>query len=819
VLGDIAQHLQQHSRLVLSAQPGAGKSTCVPPMLSAQTWAQNKTIIVLQPRRVAARALANYLSRQRGEKTGQSIGLTVRGQRLVSKQTQIEFVTEGVLTRRLQQDPELTGVAAIVFDEFHERHLNADLGLSLGLDIQAALRPDLRIILMSATLDGERLAEWLQAPWVDCEGRSYPIDIQHQGAQQANIQPALLKAVEKAATLSQRGILVFLPGQAEINRLKTTLSERMPQLPVQTLYGELSLDLQAQVLNSGKDNEVHVVLATNLAETSLTVPNIDVVIDSGQAKKPVYDAASGLSRLETVRISKASADQRAGRAGRLGPGHCLRLWAQSERLNPFDQAEIKQADLRELALELALWGTDAGALSWLDPPPSGHLTWAQSALHLMGLLDENYRPTRVAAGVMAWGCGLRLGFMLEQAKPNPDLACDLAALLAQRVTPAQLQDDFASSYEALLQFKNSKKGAFSLKQVDLQSRNWRKKFKSSTPQGSQPLNHSALISVLLKAYPDRIALKRTGQHDRYKMTNGRGVRLMRESTFIGQQALIVLNAQLIGSEGIVRSAMAVTLQDLKDHLGDRFEQREVVEVTAQGQLESRTDTCLGELVLRSRPLSNVSPEQINQALLKALVERGTSALNWSKTVQSFCSRVVFAQRYAQSTDWPDFSQLALINHVETWLSPWLTHIRTMANLKKLDVLPALQSYLGYEQHKQLDALVPVSIKIPSGRKVSINYQNTEQPKIAGKLQEFFGKATHPRLMNGAVPISIELLSPAGRPLAITQDLAYFWSEVYPQVRKETRGRYPKHPWPEDPLSAQATAVTKARLVKQSKNGI
>ncbi|MPS34963.1 MAG: ATP-dependent helicase HrpB [Stenotrophomonas sp.] len=821
LLPAIADSLAAHPRLVLEAPPGAGKTTQVPLVLLDAPWLQGGRILMLEPRRVAARSAAQFMARQLGEAVGETVGYRIRFENKVSARTRIEVVTEGILTRMLQDDPLLEGVGALLFDEFHERHLSADLGLALALDVQAGLREDLRIVVMSATLDGERLAAFLDAPRLSSEGRGFPVEITHFPARRDEaLEAQARRAVEHALTAHPGDVLVFLPGQREIARVQAALE---PVLPAATdvlpLHGELPVEQQSRVLQPDPDGRRRVVLATNVAESSVTLPGVRVVVDAGLAREPRYDPNSGFSRLDAVAISQASADQRAGRAGRVAAGWALRLWPQSQRLEPQRRPEMAQVELAGLALELAAWGSDA--LRFVDPPPAGALAAARELLQRLGALDGT-AITGSGRRMLALGTHPRLAAMLlAAANPREQaLAADLAALLEARDPLRQGGDALAARWRALAAFRNGRAphdaSRSALAAIDTAARQWRRRLRcDATPPAD--LEAHELGDLLAHAFPDRIAARHPTDPLRYQLANGRSARLFDTSDLRGEPWLVVSELRFEARDALLLRAAPVDEARLRADFPQRFQQRDVVRWNGERRaLEARRESGFDRIVLDSRPAGRVDPAQAARALTDAVRELGLEALPWTDALRQWRYRVQGLRQWMPELELPDLSDAALLGTLDDWLLPAFAGKTRLDALAEAELGEALKSRVDWNLRQQIDRHAPVRISVPSGLERAIDYAldddgiSPRPPVLAVKLQELFGLADTPRIADGRVPLLLHLLSPGGKPLQVTGDLRNFWENTYAEVRKEMKGRYPRHPWPDDPWSATATHRAKPR---------
>ena len=837
LLPEIQRTLDTTTRLVLEAPPGAGKTTQVPLALLDADWLRGRKIVMLEPRRVAARAAAQFMARQLGEAVGETVGYRIRFENKVSANTRIEVVTEGILTRMLQDDAMLEGVGAIVFDEFHERHLAGDLGLALALDVQAGLREDLRLVVMSATLDGERLAAFLDAPRLSSAGRSYPVLIAHYPARRDEaIEHQTKRAIEHALAAHPGDVLVFLPGQREIGKVQALLAQALDEVRIETLalHGELPVEQQSRVLQPSQDGRRRVVLATNVAESSVTLPGVRVVIDSGLAREPRYDPNSGFSRLDVVNIAQSSADQRAGRAGRVADGWAYRLWPESQRLEPQRRPEIAQIELASLALELAAWGSDA--LRFVDAPPTGAMAAARELLQRLGALDAGSTITALGKKMLAIGTHPRLAAMLLSAANDIEiaLACDLAALLEARdplrATPGLGRSDaLAARWQALAAHRQGRSPPdavrTSLQALDAAATQWRRRLRcSAKPSASVPAH--ALGDLLAHAFPDRIG-HRSGHGNssdlrRYPLANGRMAQLFDDSAMIGEPWIVACDLRFDAKDAKVLRAAPVDEARLRRDFAARFSDRDEVRWDdARRALVAERVQRFDAIVLDARPAGRVDPAQAAQALTDAVRRLGIDALPWRESLAQWRARVRCLRAWMPELLLPDLSDDALMANLDAWLRPAFVGKTRLDALSEDELSEALKAWVGksgtdWSLRQRIDALAPTRIVVPSGMERGIQYaydaatDAPQPPVLAVKLQELFGLADTPRVAEGRVPLTLHLLSPRGRPLQITQDLRSFWERTYPEVKKEMKGRYPKHPWPDDPWSAKATHRAKPR---------
>ncbi|MBY4597371.1 ATP-dependent helicase HrpB [bacterium BD-1] len=826
LLPGLLESLAAHPRLVLEAPPGAGKTTQVPLALLDAPWRGDGRILMLEPRRVAARAAAGFMARQLGEAPGDTVGYRIRFEAKVSSRTRIEVVTEGILTRMIQEDPTLDGVAAILFDEFHERHLAGDLGLALALDLQSQLRDDLRIVVMSATLDGEKLARLIDAPRLTSAGRSYPVTIAHFPARRDEPATAQLRrCIAEALEKHPGDVLVFLPGQREIADVQAALGplpnpsprsgEGLAEGPVVlALHGDLPVEAQSAALAPDPQGRRRIILATNVAESSVTLPGVRVVVDLGLAREPRYDPNSGFSRLETVTISQASADQRAGRAGRVAEGWAYRLWPQSQRLEPMRTPEIAQVELAGLALELAAWGESS--LRFVDAPPSGALGAARELLQRLDALDADARITAFGRQLLALGTHPRLAAMLKAPREPAEtaLACDLAALVEARDPLRERRDDLASRWQALAAFRkgrapaNASRGA--LAAIDAAAKQWRRRLRcEATPPADAPAH--LLGDVLVHAFPDRIARQHPTDPRRYLLANGRMARLFDDSALFGEPWLVASELRFEARDSLIQRGAPVDEARLQRDFPARFFEGDVVRWDPDARaLVSRRERRFDKITLESKPAGRPDPALAAQALTDAVGELGLDALPWTEGLRQWRERVRCLREWMPELGLPDVSDDALLATRETWLMPAFRGKARLDALGEEELGEALKSGLDWSLRQKLDTLAPRRLTVPSGMERGVEYAHGGPPVLAVKLQELFGLADTPRIADGRVPVLLHLLSPGGKPLQVTQDLRSFWANTYPEVKKEMKGRYPRHPWPDDPWTATATHRAKPR---------
>jgi len=794
---------------VLQAPPGAGKSTAVPLELLDEPWLAGQRLLMLEPRRLAARAVATRMATMLGEQVGDTVGYRTRLDSRVGRRTRIEVVTEGILNRRLHGDPGLENIGCILFDEFHERSLQADLGLTLTLDCREHLRPDLRLLVMSATLDATAVAGLLgDAPVVTASGLSHPVETRWLERPAGDrIEPAVVAAIVSALRDEPGDILVFLPGAAEIRRVATALALR--ELPrgtaVLPLYGDLDQDAQDRAISPARPGERKVVLSTNIAETSLTIEGVRIVIDSGLERRACFDPGSGMSRLETRSIPVASADQRRGRAGRLGPGLCLRLWteAQQRTFAAHGEPEIAVADLAPLALELAGWGADAVSLAWLDPPPAATLAQARDLLGSLGAIDRSGRITAHGREMAALGAHPRLAHLLIRGR-EAGLArtgCAIAALLTERdILRGSGRDADLRSRLDLLAHDGSRDGTGRVKRAAaLYAR------ALGTGSGTGAIDSDAAGWLLACAYPDRVGRAREQKSGRYLLASGRGARFAEPQALAASEFIVVADLDAGEREARIFLAAPIAPDDIEQHFASDIEAVEQVGWDEREQaVTARRQRRLGALLLEDKPLPRPPPSSLAAAMLAGLRSMGIAALPWTPELRQWQARVRLLARHDEREEWPDASDAALMASLEDWLLPFLDGITRRDHLARLPLADALRALLGYSLQRRLDELAPTHVVVPSGSKIAIDYLDGDTPSLAVRLQEVFGLADTPRLAGGRVAVTMKLLSPARRPVQVTQDLRSFWERGYHEVRKELKGRYPKHYWPEDPHQAQPT---------------
>jgi len=821
ILPELLTALNDNPAAVLTAEPGSGKTTIAPLALFDQPWLGDRKIIILEPRRLAARAAAARMSELVGDRVGGTIGYRVRFDSKVSKATRIVVVTEGILTRMLQNNPELKDVGLVIFDEFHERSLHADLALALCLDARQ-LRKDLKLLVMSATIDSAEVAGLLDnAPVISGQGRCFPVSVEYLERQSIESTVSrTVKGIDRALVEQKGDILVFLPGAGEIRTVKAHYDKR-EDLVCLPLYGDMPLEKQNLVF-AGVPGKRRLILATPIAETSLTIEGITAVVDSGLVKSPRFDPASGLTRLETIPISKASAEQRAGRAGRLGPGHCYKLWTKGEQHSrpDFLPPEIINADLAPLMLELALWGvSDPGQLVWPDPPRQGQIKQARQILHELEAIDEKLAITPLGKKLAEFPLHPRLALMLVRGQEQglSKLACRLAAILNNRDPmkgEAGRQNTDIEERLHLLEFFEkegaravlAKSGEPSTCRRILQEASQYHRLHGKKAKVSE--SHSAVGNLLASAYPDRIAHKKPDS-SQYLLASGSGA-VLPQGDHLGQCELLVAAKLDAGKkQGRIFMAAMLSMAELRsDHSHLIQIKKSVRWDTEQQRVAAVEEECLGSLVLSRKKWAKAEPEQISQCLLEGIRMAGIECLPWQKKSRELQARIQSAHFWQPDT-WPDVSDEALLQDL-SWLEPYLIDARGFNDLRKLDLYDILISRLSWQDQQELDRMAPTHFKVPSGSRIMMHYQPGESPILPVRIQQMFGCKETPTVAGGKIPVLIHLLSPAQRPIQITSDLAAFWQTTYKEVKKELAGRYPKHYWPDNPLEAQATNRAKQR---------
>lgn len=834
----LARALTEQRNVLLEAPPGAGKSTIVPLFLQDSPWLQGRKILMLEPRRIAARAVASRMAQLLGESAGHTVGFRTRLETRVGRETRIEVVTEGILTRMLQEDSALAGIGCVIFDEFHERSLNADLGLALCIESQQNLREDLRLLVMSATLDLQPLAKLLgDAPIIAARGRSFDV-VTHYVPRRVEIYLEQQTAQVVRTVLREHAgdILCFLPGAAEIRRVQRALEESGldPTVRVLPLYGELAGAAQDAALAPAPSGQRKIVLATSIAETSLTIEGVRVVIDSGLRRYSEFDPATGMSHLVTTKVSQAAADQRRGRAGRLSTGHCYRLWSEGTQasLAPQTAPEILHADLAPLALELSCWGAvDAASLAWLDRPPAAPLAQARDLLLQLEAIDPAARITPHGRMLTKLGLHPRLAHMLVKAREGgaPRLASDLAAILSERDilrAGAGTRDVDLRLRVAVLRgdVRDLPPGitvdARAMSQASRSSGGWQRDFMRGKLETADPDEWTGIL--LAWAYPDRIGRAR-GDIGRYLLANGRGARFAEPQALA--KAEFIVAAELDGTEREARIFLAAPLRlaDLERHFAAQItDHTEILWDDREQAIRARHERRLGALLLESAEIRNPDPQAMQSAALVGLGQLGIVGLPWTKDLRQWQARIMLMRQYAVALPgsisgseptlnlWPDLSDAALAATLAEWAPPWITGFTRREHFARMDLGNALRSRLSYAQSATAEREAPTHFVVPSGSRIPIDYLDGEIPTVSVRLQEMFGLSETPSIAGGRLPLLLKLLSPAGRPVQITRDLVSFWNRGYHEVKKDLKGRYPKHYWPEDPYTAEPTRRARPR---------
>lgn len=822
ILSEVKEKLSRHPVVILQAPPGAGKSTVLPLHLLEESWLGDKKIIMLEPRRLAARSVAMRMADIRDEEIGKSIGYRVRFENRVSKITRLEVVTEGILTRIIQNDNAIEEIGLVIFDEFHERSLHADLALALSLQVQQVLRDDLRILIMSATLDGERLSAVLNAPIVTSVGRQYPVVFQYiPQAERTPIATQVTKGIRLALQEKQGDILAFLPGAGEINRIAELLTAENLPVIVYPLYGDLNFKRQQEAILPHPGGRRKVVLATSIAETSLTIEGVSIVVDSGYSRIPRFDPRSGFTRLETIPVTRDAADQRAGRAGRLGPGICYRLWSKGSHLNLVANRnpEILDADLAPLMLELSQWGIqNISELTWITPPPPGAVSQARELLHQLGAVQGNVITER-GREMLRLPTHPRIAHMLLGAKyagtshqTELALATDIAALLEERdPLPRGSGADLSLRIEFLRKWRKGENvpGEHNmLDRIERLATSWRKLF--GIPVDNSHVSDTQVGKWVMAAYPERIGKQVEKHSERYKMVNGRTAKLPDHDPLHREAWLAVAQLDAGAHEGKIFMAAPLDEQDL---LPLATEKDIVLWDDTREMIAATRELRLGNLVLSGKPLKVVTDEKRIQVLCEVIREKGLSFLNWQEDHTTWQSRVLSLKQWRPHENWPDVSDQILLNTLEEWLGPFLGNSYKRSELQRLDLDTILPAMLPWDLNNRFQHLAPARLPVPSGSTIKLNYFSDGRPPVMEvRLQEVFGMLETPAVNEGRARVVMHLLSPGYKPVQVTQDLKSFWGSTYAEVRKELRSRYPKHSWPEDPWTAQAVRGAKKKKI-------
>ena len=807
IIDSVKSHLSQTNTLIVNAPPGAGKSTLLPLALINEPWLLGKKILMLEPRRLAAKTIAHRMSELWGDTIGQTIGYRIRFENKVTETTRIEVVTEGILTRMLHSDNALEGIGLVIFDEFHERSIHADVAMALCREAQQVLRPDLRIMVMSATLNMPQLTALLKAPVAESQGKQYPVDILYTGGQDERLLPEMTaRTIVKAINDHAGDVLVFLPGEGDIRKCAELLKHDLKDFAIHPLYGVLPQSEQYKAIMPNKNGKRKIVLATSIAETSLTIEGIKIVVDTGFGKISRFDPKSGLSRLETVQISKDSADQRAGRAGRLSAGICYRMWTKAthERLSEHRIPEIMEADLAALVLDMAAWGImDLMQLTWLSPPPKSHILQASETLHQLGAL-ENGKITAHGKQIHQLACHPRIAHMLLLATSDhaKQLATDIAAILEERdPLPKDSGIDLNLRVEALRRGRSNNALGNRFTRIEKVADQYRKMLNVEINNG--PIDSYETGLLLAYAYPERIAFARRGNNAQFQLANGKYAVAGHRDSLADEPWLAV--AHIDTRDGLGKIFMASPLNP-KDLLPMVKEQEVITWDTRKGGLIATKDLRIGSIVLQSKPLPAPSADFLVDAICNALKTEGETLLNFDDNMHQLQSRIMSLRKWNAQDGWPDVSMVNLLATTKEWLAPFLTNVKKPDDLKKINLNQALLSWLTYPQQQGLEILAPSKIKVPSGSQISIHYSsNGEVPILSVRLQEIFGLVETPTINNGRTSLVIHLLSPGFKPVQVTSDLKSFWSNTYFEVRSELKRRYPKHAWPDNPLEALPVA--------------
>ncbi|MFA8435550.1 MAG: ATP-dependent helicase HrpB [Marinifilaceae bacterium] len=812
IITETCNYFQKENTLIVSAPPGAGKSTLLPLAFLNAPWLQGQKILMLEPRRLAAKTIATRMASLLGEEVGQTIGYRIRFENRSSNDTRIEVLTEGILTRMLQTDNALEGIGLVIFDEFHERSIHADVALALSRETQQVLRPDLRIMLMSATLDMQQLSSILKAPVVESKGRQYPVQIIHTDDRDEKLLPEMAaRTIIKAVNEQEGDTLVFLPGEREIRRCEELLKSNLPDFSIHPLYGMLPGNQQNSAILPNRNGKRKVVLATSIAETSLTIEGIQTVVDTGYGRTSRFDQGTGLSRLETIEISIDSANQRAGRAGRLGPGTCYRMWTKAthSRMKEHRVPEIMEADLTSLVLDMAQWGiTDVQQLTWLTPPPKGALVQATETLHQLEALTDN-RITKHGHKIQKLPCHPRIAHMLLMAQEEDllPLATDLAAILEERdPLPKESGIDINLRIEALRRHRKGERTLKPLHRIEKVAASYRKLFNVSSNNNQVDPYETGLL--LVHAYPERIASSRPGNNAQFQLANGRLAMAGHKDDLAHESWLAI--AHIDARDGMGKIFLASPLNP-KD-LAPMVKEREIIEWDSRkGGVIASKELRIGSIIIQAKPLPNPDEEEIELAISKAIAKEGNNLLDFNKEVTQWQNRVLSLRKWRPEENWPDVSTPELLKSNRKWLGPYLNQIRKPEDLKRIDLVEVLHHHLEWEKQSELDRLAPTRLEVPSGSKIKLQYQdNGAAPVLAVRIQEVFGLAETPLVNNGRTAVLLHLLSPASRPIQITSDLKSFWESTYFDVKKELRIRYAKHYWPDNPWTAEAIRGVKRR---------
>lgn len=805
IIPSVRKHLATSNTLIVNAPPGAGKSTLLPLAIFDAPWLEGKKILMLEPRRLAAKTIALRMSSLLGETVGQTVGYRIRFESAVSDKTRIEVLTEGILTRMIHSDNALEGIGMVIFDEFHERGIHADVSMALCREAQQVLRPDLRIMVMSATLDMPQLTQLLNAPVAESMGRQYPVEIIYSGEQDELMLPEMTaRTVVKAVRAHEGDTLVFLPGQGEIKQCETLLRKALRDFAIHPLYGQLPSNKQYSAIMPNRNGKRKIVLATSIAETSLTIEGVKIVVDTGFGRASRFDPKSGLSRLETVQISKDSADQRAGRAGRLSPGVCYRMWSKAtqERLAEHRTPEILEADLAALVLDMAAWGViDISQLIWLTPPPKGALAQATETLHQLNAL-ENGRITAHGKKIHALPCHPRIAHMLLMAEESGllALATDIAALLEERdPLPREAGIDLNLRVEALRRYRKEQGQGNRMGRIERIAGSYRNLF--AVPENDGLVDPYETGVLLAHAYPERIAYARPGNNAQFQLANGKYAAAGHRDELAHEPWLAIAHVDAREGMGKIFMASPLNPRDLAPLVK---EQEVITWDTRKGGLIATKELRIGSIVLQSKPLPSPDERHLLDAISNAIKQEGEMLLSFDEEVKQWQYRVLSLRKWRPQEGWPDVSTHTLLMTNKEWLGPYLNQVKRPEDLKKINLKEILHHHLDWEKQSALEQLAPNKITVPSGSQIKLEYkENGAPPILAVRLQEVFGLADTPSINEGKTPVVLHLLSPGFKPVQITTDLRSFWADAYFEVKKELKRRYPKHAWPDDPWKEKA----------------
>jgi len=812
IIVEVQEKLTQNNTLIVQAPPGAGKSTLLPLALLNQPWLGKQKIIMLEPRRLAARAIAMRMASMLGEEVGNTIGYRIRFDNRIGPNTKIEVVTEGILTRMLQSDNALEGVGLVIFDEFHERSIHADIAMALCREAQQILRPEMRMLVMSATLNMPQLSALLKAPVISSEGKQFPVEVKYVGGQDERLLPETTARVIIDATRNHEGdVLVFLPGEGEIRKTAELLKRDLREFAIHPLFGVLPQNEQYAAIMPNRNGKRKIVLATSIAETSLTIEGVKVVVDTGFGRMQRFDPKSGLSRLETVQISQDSADQRAGRAGRLSAGFCYRMWTKAthDRLAAHRIPEIMEADLASLVLDMAQWGiVNVMQMSWLSPPPKANLAQASEVLHQLGAL-ENGRITPHGIKIHQLACHPRIAHMLLLAEEDHtiQLATDVAAVLEERdPLPREAGIDINLRVEALRRARKNNALGKGFNRIEKVAESYRKLLRVEPNNGAvDPFETGLLIA---HAYPERISCARPGNNDQFQLANGKYAMATHKDDLANEAWLAVAHMDTRDGLGKIFLASPLNPKDLRSLVKEK---EIIIWDTRKGGLIATKDLRIGNIILQSKPLPSPDPKHLVQALCNALRSEGENLLNFDEEMQQLQNRILSIRKWNTDEDWPDVSTSTLLVQTEEWLAPYLNTVKKTEDLKKINLSQALFNHLKYEQQIDLNKTAPAKIVVPSGSNIQLQYfPHGETPVLAVRLQEVFGLSDTPKINNNKTSIVLHLLSPGYKPVQVTSDLRSFWNNTYHEVKKELKRRYPKHSWPQDPWEAAPVAKGRAK---------